>query len=108
MTIQTISLFLIVFFYRSDEGITDFAQCLAGVKIDNMMELTYHDRKRLHNLKYFTWIEQQGKTIQELNAQWYDDKYWTNVLSEAVVDKFDAQIMEFNHKTGLAQKYGMK
>ena len=29
-------------------------------------ELSYRDRKALHNLKYFTWVEQQGKTLEEL------------------------------------------
>jgi hypothetical protein len=29
---------------------------------DNVAELGYWDRKRIHNLKYFTWVEQQGKT----------------------------------------------
>ena len=31
--------------------------------IDNMEELTYYGRKRIHNLKYYTWVEQQGKTL---------------------------------------------
>lgn len=43
-----------------------------GLKLDNMQELTYADRKRVHNLKYYTWVEQQGKTVEELNALWYD------------------------------------
>jgi hypothetical protein len=30
------------------------------------------DRKRVHNLKYYTWVEQQGKTYEEIQAQWYD------------------------------------
>jgi len=34
--------------------------------IDWMQELTYWDKKRMHNLKYFTWIEQQGKQLEEL------------------------------------------
>jgi hypothetical protein len=43
-----------------------------------MPELGYCDRKRIHNLKYFTWIEQQGRGLQELNDQWYNHaKYWT-------------------------------
>ena len=36
-----------------------------------MIECTYLDKKRMHNLKYYTWIEQQGKTLSELNAQWW-------------------------------------
>lgn len=37
-----------------------------------MQELTYLDKKRIYNLKYFTWIEQQGKDLEELNVQLYN------------------------------------
>ncbi|GIS36987.1 MAG: hypothetical protein Ct9H90mP9_0170 [Pseudomonadota bacterium] len=44
---------------------------------ENMQEFGYYDRKRIHNLKYFTWIEQQGREVSELNAQWQDHQnYW--------------------------------
>jgi cysteine synthase len=39
---------------------------------DNMLELRYTDRRRVHNLKYYTWVEQQGKTYEEIQAQWYE------------------------------------
>jgi hypothetical protein len=47
--------------------------------IENALELTYYERLRIHNLKYYTWVEQQGKTFQELNAQWYDRSYWKQI-----------------------------
>jgi cysteine synthase len=93
--------------YTRDEAIATFAQCLMGLKTDHTLELTYKDRKRCHNLKYFTWVEQQGKTAKELNAQWYDEKYWEQYLSQEVVEKYDEWVMEFNKKTGLAEKFGM-
>ena len=31
-----------------------------------MQELSYYDRKRIHNLKYYTWVEQQGKSYEEI------------------------------------------
>ncbi len=46
-----------------------------------MLELTYADRRRVHNLKYFTWVEQQGRTYEEIQAQWYDRDYWTGYRS---------------------------
>ena len=93
--------------YIRDEAVATYAQCLMGQKEDHCLELTYAERKKCHNLKYFTWIEQQGKTAKELNAQWYDDHYWDQYLSEACVDKYDSWINEFNKSTGLAEKYGM-
>ncbi len=76
-----------------------FARHLQGLSIDNMEELTYYGRKRIHNLKYFTWVEQQGKTYEEIQAQWYDDDYWENVHGH--VDEIDELIEKFNAETGL-------
>jgi threonine dehydratase len=94
--------------YTRDEAVATYAKSLMGLNIDHCLELTYVIKKRCHNLKYFTWKEQQGKSAEELNAQWYDENYWKQYLDESVVDKYDKWIMDFNHKTGLAEKYGMK
>jgi len=69
---------------------------LLGAGIDHVHELGYYDRKRIHNLKYFTWVEQQGKTYEEIQAQWYDEDYWTSV--QALIDPIDELIEEFNAK----------
>jgi hypothetical protein len=54
-------------------------------------------------LKYFTWVEQQGKDVEELNRQWYDDDYWREKYHS--YKKWDELIREFNQKTGLLEKY---
>ncbi|MBA2336925.1 MAG: hypothetical protein H0V96_04050 [Acidimicrobiia bacterium] len=61
---------------------------------DHVLELGYWDRKRIHNLKYYTWVEQQGKTAAELDAQWHDPDYWTSI--QAQVDPIDRLIDRFN------------
>ena len=66
---------------------------------EHVHELRYYDRKRIHNLKYYTWVEQQGKTYEEIQAQWYDDDYWTGI--QALADPIDRLIEEFNQLTGL-------
>ncbi len=76
-----------------------FAGALHGQSTDNLLELGYAERKRIHNLKYFTWVEQQGKTYEEVQAQWYDPNYWTDVQKQ--VGEIDAKITEFNRKAGL-------
>jgi hypothetical protein len=85
--------------YSARKADVCFNADLMGLTIDNMIEMTYYEKKRMHNLKYFTWIEQQGKTVEELNAQWYDENYWKNEYSK--VDEWDHEIMEFNEKTGV-------
>ena len=77
----------------------DYSEHLHGVRTDNMLELSYQDRKRVHNLKYYTWVEQQGKTYDEINAQWYDDNYWTGIHAQA--NDIDKLIEDFNDKTGV-------
>jgi len=62
---------------------------------DNTKELNYYDKKAIHNLKYFTWIEQQAKELKELNAQWYDhEEFWTKTLNQA--DEIDDLVKDFN------------
>ncbi|MBG0774890.1 MAG: pyridoxal-phosphate dependent enzyme [Desulfovibrionaceae bacterium] len=77
---------------------------LHGAALDRMEELTYYGRKRLHNLKYYTWVEQQGKTFQEIQAQWYDGNYWNAV--PALAPQVDKLIDEFNARTGLLAELG--
>jgi hypothetical protein len=86
--------------YRVLDAAADFAASLLGEGTDNMRELTYTERKRIHNLKYYTWVEQQGRTAEELDGQWYcQEKTFAGVQGQA--EEIDALINEFNAKTGL-------
>jgi len=76
-----------------------FAADLHGETTDALEELSYEDRKRIHNLKYYTWVEQQGKSYEEIQAQWYDPDYWTNIQSQAC--SIDELINAFNARVGL-------
>jgi cysteine synthase len=86
--------------YHELDAAADFARYLNGVSTDNMLELSYVDRRRIHNLKYFTWVEQQGKTYEEIMAQWYDPHYWTSVQSQ--VEEIDSLITEYNAQVSLS------
>ena len=70
------------------------AAALMHQGIDNALELTYYERLRVHNLKYYTWVEQQGKTYEELNRQWYDRNYWKDIPK--MTETIDEMIREFN------------
>ena len=85
--------------FTENDAAAVYAQHLQGLAIDNMEELTYYGRKRIHNLKYYTWVEQQGKTYEEIQQQWYNDDYWESI--PACLDQIDELIEEFNTKTGL-------
>jgi cysteine synthase len=81
------------------EAAAAYHRHLIGTTTDWMEELDHHGRKRIHNLKYFTWVEQQGKTYEEIQAQWYDPDYWTSI--QRLVPEIDRLITEFNAATGL-------
>ncbi len=89
--------------YDAEQAAKDYDRCLMGQSTDWILECGYWDRRRMHNLKYFTWIEQQGKTVEELNAQWYRKDYWTSRFH--AVKEWDELIKEFNARTGLIKKY---
>ncbi len=85
--------------YTARDAAVSYHQYLMGLSTDYVEELTYPARKRVHNLKYYTWVEQQGKTYEEIQAQWYQKDYWTSIHSQ--VDAIDALIEEFNARVGL-------
>jgi cysteine synthase len=85
--------------YTRELACAHYARYLLGCTPDHLRELGYQDRKALHNLKYFTWVEQQGKTVDELNRLW-DPDYWSETF--AVMEQWDARIQEFNEQVGLA------
>ena len=80
--------------YSVLQSAKDYEKCLLGQKTDNMKELTYLDLKAIHNLKYFTWVEQQAKEIEDLNQLWFDRDIWDKLFHQ--VDKWDEMINEFN------------
>jgi cysteine synthase len=85
--------------YTEIQAAMDFEAGLMSVAVDHMLEMTYWDKKRIHNLKYFTWVEQLGKDVEELDRQWNDEHYWKEKYLS--YKEWDKLIKEFNKKTGL-------
>jgi cysteine synthase len=85
--------------YNQIQAIKDHEKCLFGTKTDYIKDLTYVDKKMIHNLKYFTWIEQQGKEIEDLNQLWYDRDIWNQIFNQN--EKLDEMINAFNDETGV-------
>ena len=84
--------------YGEKEAAVDHALHLLGLRTDSMAELNYYDRKRVHNLKYYTWVEQQGRTAEELNDLWYGT-VWDDVHRQA--GQLDQLITAFNEESGV-------
>ncbi|MFW9915333.1 MAG: pyridoxal-phosphate dependent enzyme [Candidatus Thorarchaeota archaeon] len=85
--------------YAEINAAVDYHRSLLGIRTDNMEELTYQARKRIHHLKYFTWVEQQGKSVEELDRQWSNRAYWKAIHDS--VEPIDALIKQFNERVGL-------
>jgi cysteine synthase len=61
-----------------------------GVRTDWILPGTPDARERWHNLKYYTWVEQQGKTVEELDAQ-RDPAWW--IEHQQRVAEIDARLV---------------
>lgn len=85
--------------YSDLQAAQDFGAALLHQSIEYYKELNYYDRKALHNLKYFTWVEQQGKNSKDLNQLW-DPEFWRSVEEDEIA-YFDELITEFNQEIGL-------
>lgn len=85
--------------YGAVDAAVDLGSRLRGAGVEHLKELGFYDRKALHNLKYFTWVEQQGKTSDELRRLW-DPGFWDETYAQ--VADWDKQIAAFNRRTGLA------
>ena len=83
--------------YTQLEAAAHYERYLLGATTDHLQELRFTDRKRIHNLKYFTWVEQQGKSVQELNALW-SPTFWTDLVGQ--LDEWDESIDAFNAESG--------
>lgn len=85
--------------YSDHQASLDWSNVVKEQGIDYLRELSYYDRKTIHNLKYFTWVEQQGKDVEEINEQWYDEDYWQERFS--IAPQWDEMINSFNEQVGL-------
>jgi cysteine synthase len=85
--------------YSEVDAAVHFNRYLRGLTTDHLQELTYEDRRRVHNLKYFTWVEQQGKTYEEIMDQWYARDYW--ITFQQQIAEIDNLIEAFNKQVAL-------
>ena len=76
-----------------------WGRSLAATTTDNMIELNHIDRKRIFNLGYFTWVEQQGVSVEEFSVR-LEQSYWDGLME--LVPAWDTMIAEVNARSGAA------
>jgi cysteine synthase len=77
-----------------------FSRWVLGAGTDNLIELTAEDRARIFNLGYYTWVEQQGVSIDDFVARRHQS-FWTGLRSKLPI--WDELIREFNARTGVQE-----
>jgi len=85
--------------YTADLASTGYHRHLQGQGTEHTLVLDDESRRRIHNLKYFTWVEQQGKIVAELDAQW-ERSYWE--ATQAQAPEIDRLIGAFNQRVTAA------
>jgi cysteine synthase len=70
-----------------------FGQNILGAGIDHMQELGRFERERIFNLAYYTWVEQQGTTMEDFDRR-RDQSFWNGLLD--LVPVWDGMISRFN------------
>jgi cysteine synthase len=76
-----------------------FGQHLLGCATDHLVELRETDRRRIFNLGYYTWVEQQKVPIATFEAR-RAQRFWTDL--QQLLPQWDEMIAEFNERTRLA------
>jgi cysteine synthase A len=75
-----------------------FGRHVLGADSDHLLALSEADRRRIFNLGYFTWVEQQGTPFEEFVAR-REQGFWIGLRERLAA--WDDQIVEFNARTGV-------
>jgi cysteine synthase len=79
--------------FEAGDAAEAFGEHLAAVTTDNMIQCTEADRRRIFNLGYYTWVEQQGTPFELFEARRHQD-FWTGLRRYTAV--WDEMIADFN------------
>ena len=82
------------------EAAETFGRSLEGQGTDDLLEMGREDRERIFNLGYFTWVEQQGVSLEDFEAR-RSQAFWRDL--RALVPAWDEAIAAFNAATGVPE-----
>ncbi len=78
-----------------------FGEHLLGTGAGDLLELGRWERERIFNLGYFTWVEQQGVSLEDFEAR-RDPRFWSAIRD--VVPSWDDMIDDVNARTGVLEE----
>jgi cysteine synthase len=82
------------------EAAEAYGEHLLGAATDHFLELGRRDRERIFNLGYYTWVEQQGVSVEDFVAR-RDPEFWAGIRE--VVPAWDDLIDDVNARTGVLE-----
>uniref|UniRef100_A0A832I3J9 Pyridoxal-phosphate dependent enzyme n=1 Tax=Eiseniibacteriota bacterium TaxID=2212470 RepID=A0A832I3J9_UNCEI len=85
--------------FDEEQAAEVFGRHMLGAQDDHVLELDARERRRIFNLGYFTWVEQQGVPLARF-VERREQAWWRGL--RATLDAWDDRIREFNARTGLA------
>ena len=84
--------------FGQTEAAETFGRSLEGQGTGDMLQLTEEDRRRVFNLGYFTWVEQQGVSVEDFVAR-EDQAFWRSLRD--LLPEWDEAIRVFNARSGM-------
>jgi hypothetical protein len=72
--------------------------CLMEASTENVLLLGPSERRRIFNLGYYTWVEQQGISIEDFDRR-KDQDFWREIAGST--REWDRLITEFNGEAGV-------
>ena len=78
-----------------------FGRHLEAIADDHVLELRHVDRTRIFNLGYYTWVEQQGVSLDDFDRR-RDQRFWQGLVD--TIPSWDRLIDEFNEEVGHAPR----
>merc|ERR1712024_296531 len=76
-----------------------FGRAILGASTADMLEMGELERRRVFNLGYYTWVEQQNVTVEEFQQR-REQEFWQR--ARAQLPAWDALIQNFNSRTGVS------
>ncbi len=76
-----------------------FGAHLSAIAGSELLDLTHRERQRIFNLGYYTWVEQQGVSVEDFDQR-KDQSFWKGLRKN--IAEWDGLIGDFNGEVGAA------
>ena len=80
-----------------------FGSCLTSAATDNVVELTDQLRRQIFNLGYYTWVEQQGVSVEDFERR-RSQSFWDGIADS--LPEWDRLIEQFNAEASGSNEAG--